>query len=132
MTRALRGAGTDASGAAALFLTIRLTASEAAGPGRYSHTIGCGAARAARARALGNGVFFAAAIYGPPSRPVANLHGGILADAAGKEGVYIAEVDLAPGVYDVELREDGLPRPCFRHVHRKERRPSACGRVSDW
>lgn len=86
----------------------------------------------ARARALDNGVFFAAAIYGPPRSLIVSPHGEILADAAGKEGVYIAEVDLTPGVYDVAFEGDGLVWRYFKHVYRKERRPSTYGAVTDW
>jgi predicted amidohydrolase len=86
----------------------------------------------ARARALDNGVFFAGAIYGPARSMIVDPHGDILVDAAGKEGVYVAEVDLTPGVYAVEFGDDGLVWRYFKHVYRKERRPDTYGPIADW
>jgi predicted amidohydrolase len=86
----------------------------------------------ARARALDNGVFFAAAIYGPDRSMIVDPHGDILADAEGKEGVYLTEIDLTPGVYNVEFADGGLVWRYFKHVYRKERRPGTYRPIADW
>jgi len=55
------------------------------------------------------------------------------ADAAGNEGVYVAEIDLTPGRYTVEYDEGGrLVWRYFKHVFRKERMPGTYGGITKW
>lgn len=94
---------------------------------------GLGWESTARARALENGVFFAASIYGPRRSLIMDPDGDILVDANGEQGVYIAEIDLTPGRYKVEYDQDGkLVWRYFKHVYRKERMPGTYRGITRW
>ncbi|MFQ5808226.1 MAG: carbon-nitrogen hydrolase family protein [Armatimonadota bacterium] len=94
---------------------------------------GLGWESTARARALENGVFFVGAIYGPRRGLIMDPDGDILADADGKEGVYVAEIDLTPGRYTVDYDEGGrLVWRYFKHVYRKERMPQTYRGMARW
>jgi predicted amidohydrolase len=86
----------------------------------------------ARARALDNGVYFVGAIYGPPRGLIVDPHGDIIADAKGREGVYLADADLTAGVYRVEYHAGSYVWRYFKHVFRKERMPDTYADIVGW
>ena len=79
-----------------------------------------------RTRAAENGVVYVAALYEPARSMVVDRDGSILVDAAGQEGVHVAEVDLTPGFTEVVVGANRrLEYRCLKDMYRKERRPQA-------